>query len=476
MDSKIPDLTAWQVAIAAALVIANAVVSMVLRLGMGRTLLLASVRTVVQLLLLGLVLEVVFLEHHWAVLLAIVVFMTAVAGWTAARRSQLQYVGLVWDAAVSVWLSSWLITLYALFAVIQAPSEALTPQYVIPFLGILLGNALNGISLGLGAFLERVDSNRHQIETDLALGATRWEAARDSVREAVRVGMVPIVNSMMVVGLVSLPGMMTGQLLAGASAMRAVQYQIVVMFLIAATTALGTVCVVLLSYRRLFNRDHQFLYDGIVRPSSGANRGGLGMLGVGVWLVLGGGAGAIIAFGPSTARFDSALGLRFESVGRLEVREMGGGGLTRRFEGAGWLDATPLTLRVSVTPNVSAEAAAQLQAEGVLALEALYADALSAYPGDVSKRIVAEDRFRPELRRVKVGGVERPYFRLFATERFGYGSSTTEANAAYRSLLGWVYCARSRRLYKVRLFVAAAAAVNELLDAVFESALCVEEK
>jgi putative ABC transport system permease protein len=88
------------------------------------------------------------------------------------------------------------------------------------------------------------------------MGATRWEAARRPIQEAVRTGLIPIMDSMMVVGIVSLPGMMTGQILTGASPLEAVKYQIVIMFLIAS----ATVSVVLLNYRRLFNSSHQFLY------------------------------------------------------------------------------------------------------------------------------------------------------------------------------------------------------------------------
>jgi putative ABC transport system permease protein len=135
-----------------------------------------------------------------------------------------------------------------------------SPQYAIPLLGMILGNTLNGISLGLDRLGSALAAQRPQVEAMLALGATRWEAARAPVREAVRTGLIPMLNSMMVVGIVSLPGMMTGQILAGSSPIEAVKYQIVIMFLIASGTALGTVSVVLLSYRRLFNASHQFLY------------------------------------------------------------------------------------------------------------------------------------------------------------------------------------------------------------------------
>ena len=104
-----------------------------------------------------------------------------------------------------------------------------------------------------------------QVETLLALGATRWEASRTAIQQAVRTGMIPTINTMMIVGLVSLPGMMTGQLLAGMDPLDAVKYQIVIMFLIAAGTSLGTFSIVLLGYRRLFTLDHQFLPERLVK-------------------------------------------------------------------------------------------------------------------------------------------------------------------------------------------------------------------
>ena len=125
----------------------------------------------------------------------------------------------------------------------------------------MLGNSLNGVSLGLERLGEELASKRATIDGLLALGASRREAAAEPVRTAIRTGLVPITNSMMVVGIVSLPGMMTGQLLAGASPVEAVKYQIVIMFFIATATAIGTITVVLLAFRRLFNASHQFLHS-----------------------------------------------------------------------------------------------------------------------------------------------------------------------------------------------------------------------
>jgi len=110
------------------------------------------------------------------------------------------------------------------------------------------------------------------VDMALALGATRWEAAQAPARQAVRAGMIPTLNQMAVVGIVSLPGMMTGQVLAGQSPLQAVRYQIVIMFLIAASSALGTVLAVLLTYRRLFSADHRFLASRLVERAAASRR------------------------------------------------------------------------------------------------------------------------------------------------------------------------------------------------------------
>lgn len=266
MDAYV-DLTYFQVALATLLIVANGAISIGLHLRMERTLLLASLRTVVQLLLVGLVLEWVFRLDRWYLVLAIAAVMTLIAGATAAGRSERRYPGIWLNTIIAVWASSWIVTAFGLFAVMQGVEKWYEPQYAIPLVGMVLGNTLNGISVGLNTLTESLASRRDQVEGTLALGGARWEAARPLVQRAVRTGMTPIVNSMMVVGIVSLPGMMTGQILAGAAPISAVKYQIVIMFLVASATALGTVGVVLLSVRRLFTADHQFLAELLERGS-----------------------------------------------------------------------------------------------------------------------------------------------------------------------------------------------------------------
>ena len=160
-------------------------------------------------------------------------------------------------------VSSWVLTAYALFVILRGIDQWYQPQYAIPLMGMVLGNTLNGISVGLGTLTSELAQRRGEIDTALSLGATRYEAALPTLRQAIRLGMTPIINSMTVVGLVSLPGMMTGQLLSGTSPIEAVKYQIMIMFLVASATALGTVGVVALSYLHLFSRDHQFLFHAL---------------------------------------------------------------------------------------------------------------------------------------------------------------------------------------------------------------------
>jgi putative ABC transport system permease protein len=253
MDPSYQPLSYAQVGLATLLILVNGAISLALRLGLGRRLLVAAVRATVQLLLIGLVLDWVFVQGR---------LMTVVAGVAAVRRCERRYPGIWLDGIISVAAGSWVVTAVALLTVVRA-EPWYRPQYAIPFLGMILGNTLTGISLGLDRLGGELVGRREEVETSLALGASRWEAARPTVREAIRAGMIPILNAMMVAGVVSLPGMMTGQLLAGVEPGEAVKYQIVILFLIASGTALGTVGVVLLGYRRLFNARHQFVHRSL---------------------------------------------------------------------------------------------------------------------------------------------------------------------------------------------------------------------
>jgi len=257
------NLSALDLCIAASLILINGGLSLLLKLDLERKLLWASVRTVVQLLAVGYLLGWVFANAHWYVVLPLMCLMTLIAGVSAAGRGKRTYAGQLVDSVMAVWSSSWLVSAIGLFVIIRI-RPWYEPQYAIPILGMILGNTLTAVSLGIERMTSELTSGRNTIEMILALGGSRWEAAQSAARQAVRAGMMPTLNQMTVVGIVSLPGMMTGQVLAGENPVDAVRYQIVIMFLIAAGSALGTVGAVMLTFRRLFSTDHRFMIHKLV--------------------------------------------------------------------------------------------------------------------------------------------------------------------------------------------------------------------
>ena len=247
-------LTAGDLMIAASLVILLALLSYKMQLGISNQLIVAGLRTVLQLLLIGLILKSIFSYVHlgWISLLSIV--MLLLAGREVMARQKYQLKGW-WGfglGTASMFVSSFSITLIALNVIINV-DPWYTPQYAVPLLGMMLGNTMNGISLGQDRLNQSAWQQRSIIEGKLMQGWTWSQAIADIRHDSIRVGMMPMINAMAAAGIVSLPGMMTGQILAGSDPMEAVKYQILIMFLITAGTGFGTLVAVLFGSRRLFD-------------------------------------------------------------------------------------------------------------------------------------------------------------------------------------------------------------------------------
>jgi len=255
-------LSFFDLGLAAIAVLALAATAFAMRLGIARTLLIAALRTTAQLALVGLVLEAVFATSRllWIALMALV--MLLLAGREAAARQKRGFVGGYGFAAgtASMFLSSFVTAIATLLIVIRV-EPWYTPQYAIPLLGMLLGNTMTGIALAMDRLTQEVWRGAPVIETRLALGATAAEAVADIRREAMRAGMIPMLNAMAAAGIISLPGMITGQILAGSPPWEAVKYQILIMFLIATGTGFGTLLAVSLGARRLFDYRHRLRLD-----------------------------------------------------------------------------------------------------------------------------------------------------------------------------------------------------------------------
>lgn len=263
--NTIVELSPFDLSLAALLVIALALGSWRMKLAIGGRLVLAAVRTVIQLSLIGFVLKALFASAApgWVVLMAAVMLLAA-GREVSARQKQRLRGGWGFGVGLSaMFLSSFAVTVLAL-TVVVSPDPWYAPRYAIPLLGMLLGNTMNGIALSVNHLTQNVSSHRTVIEGRLALGQTWTEAIDDIRRESIRTGLIPIMNSMAAAGLVSLPGMMTGQILAGNPPADAVRYQILIMFMIAGGTGFGTLAAVWMSARRLFDERHRLRLDRLM--------------------------------------------------------------------------------------------------------------------------------------------------------------------------------------------------------------------
>ena len=160
----------------------------------------------------------------------------------------------------AMFVSSFAVTVLAL-TLIVGTEPWYAPQYAIPLLGMLLGNTMTGIALAMDRLTQSATQQRTVIEQRLLLGESAPSAFSDMRRESMRTGMVPIVNAMAAAGIVSLPGMMTGQILAGSPPLEAVKYQIMIMFLITAGTGFGVMLAIWITSRRLFDERDRLRLD-----------------------------------------------------------------------------------------------------------------------------------------------------------------------------------------------------------------------
>lgn len=249
-----------QLVLAAGLMGVAGVCSLSLSLGLTRQLAVATARTYAQLLLLGLVLRWVFAHQSGWLVLALLLLMIGVATRIVVQRLPKAPAGSTLPAGVAMAVSGLTIS-FAVTGLVVGVEPWYRAEYVIPIAGMVIGNSMTGVALALERLFADLDSRAEEQRALVALGATPWEAASPSVRRSLRAGLIPTLNSMAAVGIVFIPGMMTGQLLGGADALAAARYQIVVMLMVSAATTLGAMIAVLWCYRLRFDRDGTYLEE-----------------------------------------------------------------------------------------------------------------------------------------------------------------------------------------------------------------------
>ena len=227
-------------------------------LGLELSLAIAAGRTILQLTVVGFLLEFVFAWKNPVAILAVLTVMLTIAAIEARNRigKKIAFIlPLVWG---SIFVSTALTLSYINLLIVQ-PETWYDPRYVIPLTGIVLGNAMNGAALAGERLVRSIQTSRQEIETHLCLGASPQQAIAGYRKDALKAGLIPTINAMMVVGIVTLPGIITGQLLSGVSPLEAASYQILIMFMLAFATLITTLLITQGLYRQFFNEAAQLI-------------------------------------------------------------------------------------------------------------------------------------------------------------------------------------------------------------------------
>jgi len=236
--------------------VAVALLSLRLRLHLHNKLAIGAIRCASQLSVLGWILVPIFTSNLWWMTLGYCLIMIVVASAEAVSRPQHAYSWEFMAVFFSIGVTCAAVISFGLIVVIGV-SPWYEPQYLIPLLGMLLGNACSSVSVGLTSILSEFANGRDGIELLLSLGATRMEATQDVVYTSLRLAMTPLINTMNVVGIVSIPGMMTGQILGGSDPAVAARYQIILFFLVAVSSSVSSIMTVYMTVFCLCDNRHR---------------------------------------------------------------------------------------------------------------------------------------------------------------------------------------------------------------------------
>jgi putative ABC transport system permease protein len=259
-------LSYWDISLAALFLLLNAGLSLVMQLRLERQLLVAALRMIAQLLMVGIVLKAVFAAASPWITFLVAILMVGFASREIWARQERRLAGF-WGYALggsAMMFAGTLVTIIALTSQIQ-PVPWWSPRFALPLFGMILGNTMTGVSLALDSLHTLLDRERRAIEAQLLLGRSRLVALTPVFRRALRSGFTPIINAMAATGVVSLPGMMTGQILSGVDPQNAVKYQLLIMFLIGGATGLGVLGAVISSAWRLTDHRQRLRLDRLAK-------------------------------------------------------------------------------------------------------------------------------------------------------------------------------------------------------------------
>jgi putative ABC transport system permease protein len=247
----------WQVAASLTLVVLAAAISFWRGADLERDIGIATVRSFVQLTLVGYAIKLIFdVDSIWLVLLllAVMVLFGAITARSRAKKVPESFIPLLIALALAGGTTLGLVVALGIFEP--------TPRYLVPVGGMVIGNAMTASAVALNRLGDEMGEARARIEATLALGATAREAAQPTVRRALRSGMITLIDSTKTTGLIFFPGTMVGMLLAGASPTNAVRLQLILLYVLLGSVSISALTATTLAYRNFFTPAAQLREPG----------------------------------------------------------------------------------------------------------------------------------------------------------------------------------------------------------------------
>ncbi|MBT1163715.1 ABC transporter permease [Bifidobacterium felsineum] len=257
MTGNAYDIDIWGLLVALAMVAIAAGISELMRINIGKTLLWSACRALLQLCAMGFIIGYVIRANNVFLVFAVIAVMLVAAVQITLSRAKGVPKGLAGPVLLSLTITM-LLMISLVTELVVRPHPWYAPQLVVPLTGMLLGNTVSALAVGLSRFYESMNERRDEIDTLLALGSTAWEAARPSIVSSIRLGLLPTTATLASCGIVTIPGMMAGQVIAGGDPLEAAKYQFVVFAAIAALTLVADSLIMAMVYRTCFTADDQY--------------------------------------------------------------------------------------------------------------------------------------------------------------------------------------------------------------------------
>ena len=252
-NASIIRLNIWQFATIYLLLFVVLIVMKKCKIGQSKLLVVASMRMTAQLVLAGFILTYIFQNPHPAFTAGYVILMTGFAIFMALRRNKQANLNGKFKQIIGISLAASGLLVLCFFIMVVVGVDLFNPQYTIPISGMIMGNALTGVALGVKTFSQSIKDNRLQVTTLLNMGVHPRKILAPPVSRAVETALLPTLNNMLGMGIISLPGMMTGQMLSGTLPTVAIMYQIAIIIAISAVTCLSVFCALYFGARTLYN-------------------------------------------------------------------------------------------------------------------------------------------------------------------------------------------------------------------------------